>query len=96
MIKAVSRRRACGIDENPCRNELTTLEQGEYLKRRKEIYELKYPETKAGVAGGKASQEAQNLPNSNNINDRTKEIISFVDSTAAKTGLSSKSIRLLS
>lgn len=38
------------IDENVVRTALSTIEYGELLERRKEIYESLYPETKAGVA----------------------------------------------
>jgi hypothetical protein len=37
------------IDETLIRNELTVMEHGEYHKRRKEIYEAKYPGTKVDV-----------------------------------------------
>ena len=38
------------IDENVVRTSLSTIEYGELLERRKEIYESLYPETKAGLA----------------------------------------------
>ena len=37
------------IDENVVRTALSTIEYGELLKRRKELYESLYPETKAGL-----------------------------------------------
>lgn len=70
------------IDENLIRNELTVLERAEQLKRRKEIYEELYPETK---------REA-------NLKQYRNEIISFRDQpsftedTAKKTGVSRRTI----
>ena len=38
------------IDENVVRTALSTIEYGELLERRKEIYESLHPETKAGLS----------------------------------------------
>src|SRR5262249_41000066 len=43
------------IDENLIRVELTPAERALHVARRKVLYEAKHPETKKGVAGGKAS-----------------------------------------
>jgi ParB family chromosome partitioning protein len=69
------------IDENLCRQELTALERSEHFQRRKEIYEAKNPETKAGVAGGKARQGS------------ATDKMSFADATAAQFGLDPRTIR---
>lgn len=69
------------IDENLVRRELSVLERGEHLLRRKRLYETKHPETRRGVAGGKARQGA------------AMEIASFADDTAAKMGVTSRTIR---
>jgi len=69
------------IDENLIRNDLTVLERVEAMKRRKEIYEAKYPETKAHIAGGKARQGS------------ATEIISFAEDTANKLGVTDRTIR---
>jgi len=69
------------IDENLIRNELTVLERAEQLKRRKEIYEAKYPESKSYVIGGKIRQNSAN------------EIISFARDTASKIGVSPRTVQ---
>ena len=59
----------------------SSLARGEHLAKRKEVYERMHPETKAGVAGGKARQGSAN------------EIISFAGfaaDTATKTGLTDR------
>lgn len=70
------------IDENLFRNELNALDRASSLAARKEIYERLYPDTKAGVAGGKARQNA------------ASEIFSFAESTAEKTGLCRRTIEM--
>lgn len=74
------------IDENLERCPLSDLEFSQYLDRRKTIYEELHPETKRGVAGGKASGQARNGK------DRTSDILSFVQDTAKKTGKSTRTI----
>jgi ParB family chromosome partitioning protein len=69
------------IDENLMRHELTALDRGEFLKQRQEIYELLYPDTKAGVAGGLAKNGVQ----------RTN--LSFAENAAERLGVSERSIR---
>ena len=47
------------LDENLSRSELTVLQRAEALARRKELYLLVHPETRRGVAGGKARHGKQ-------------------------------------
>lgn len=76
------------IDENLIRHNLNHIDEGEQLLRKKEIYEMLYPETKAGTAGGKASGEAR----------RTTEPVSavktksFVEDSAEKMQVSPRTI----
>lgn len=70
------------IDENLFRRELNALDRAVFLAERKKVYEEMYPETKRGVAGGKARQSS------------ATEIISFAESTAVRVGLTDRSIRL--
>lgn len=73
------------IDENLVRTPLSALQNAEQLKRRKEIYELLHPESKA------ENIKAQNLP-------KRKDFVSvkpktFTEDTAQKLGKSTRSIQ---
>jgi N6-adenosine-specific RNA methylase IME4/ParB-like chromosome segregation protein Spo0J len=75
------------LDENLVRAELTVLQRAEGLARRKRIYEALHPETRRGVAGGKASGESRR-------GDRTSEPSSLVGTIADKMGVSRRAIEL--
>jgi len=72
------------LDENLARIPLTVLERGEHLLRRKEIYEQLHPEVKHGGAAGKSGGGKK-------AKDAT--VASFAEETAAKTGLSVRTIQ---
>ncbi|MDC0743233.1 ParB/RepB/Spo0J family partition protein [Polyangium mundeleinium] len=72
------------LDENLMRTELTMLERGEHMLRRKDIHEQLYPETKHGGAPGKKGGGKK-------AKDAT--VASFAEDTAAKTGLSIRTIQ---
>jgi DNA modification methylase len=86
------------IDENLIRNELSVLERAESLARRKEIYELIYPDTRSvnergGPGRGHKKTGAKFAP------VLIPETIvpptpSFVSDTAKKTGQSERSVQL--
>lgn len=71
------------IDENLKRNELTALEQGEHLARRKEIYEALpgNENTRRGVAGAAARWNATDNAS-----------VAFTEDTAAKTGVTARTV----
>jgi len=73
------------IDENFVRAELTTLEYGDLLLRRKEIYEALHPETRRG--GDRKSEE---IKRAKCAFDSER---SFVDDTAEKLGLHPSTVR---
>lgn len=80
-IKA-QERRVIEIMENLNREQLTKLQRAESLADLKRVYEELHPETKKGVAGGKARQGA------------ASEIFSFAKEAAARTGLDKRSIEV--
>jgi ParB family transcriptional regulator, chromosome partitioning protein len=74
------------VDENLVRNNLTALEEGELLIKRKAIYVELYPSTKKGVDGAKAKHAKA-------AGDSATAIPSFAADTAAKTGQSERNVQ---
>jgi len=68
--------------ENLARNELIALDRCHHLYELKQVYERLYPDTRAGVAGGKARQGS------------ATEIFSFAEAAAEQVGLSDRAIRM--
>lgn len=78
------------IDENFVRNDLSAVEYGEMLLRRKEIYETLHPETKATYEGGKfRGNQYQNVV-ADKMSATTK---SFVQDTSEKLGVDPRTVR---
>lgn len=75
------------IDENLIRNELSELEQGVQLARRKEIYEGLYPATKQGAKGGWHNNKTEKLETASDA------VSSFSVDTSHKTGKAERTIR---
>jgi len=75
------------IDENLMRYDLKILDRGHHLKRRKEIYEKKYPETKARNVEGHISNYKTSAA------DSATEVKTFVADTSQKTNISPRVIR---
>ncbi|HYH17538.1 MAG TPA: ParB/RepB/Spo0J family partition protein [Azospirillum sp.] len=73
--------RLAEIDENLVRHDLNPLDRAVFLAERKALYEKLHPETKAGVAGGKARQGA------------ATDIMSFARDTAERCGLDERTIQ---
>lgn len=77
------------IDENVVRTELSVIEYGELLERRKEIYEFLHPETKAG----QAQATGMNRAIGNNVSDKMSATLKpFSQDTAGKLGVSPRTI----
>ena len=72
------------IDENIVRSDISTLEYGEILLRRKEIYETLHPQTKDGTAQAISMNRALGNNVSDNLSLTSK---SFVQDTAEKLGV---------
>ena len=78
------------IDENVIRSDLTTLEFGELLLKRKEIYETLHPETKAGISQANGMNRALG----NNVECKMHTTSKpFVQDTAEKTGVNPSTIQ---
>jgi len=75
------------IDENLIRAELTQLERGEHLMRRKEIYEKKWPQARHHTAGAVAANEAMGNATAGSA------VASFAADVGAKIGLAERTIR---
>lgn len=78
------------IDENVVRSNLSAVEYGEMLLRRKELYEALHPETKATYEGGrfKGNQYSDLVADKMSA---TKK--SFVQDTAEKLGVDPRTVR---
>lgn len=78
------------IDENFVRRDLSAVEFGDLLLRRKEIYETLHPETKAGVA----QAVGMNRAIGNNVAEKFSATSKpFVQDTAEKLGVTPRLIR---
>lgn len=90
------------IDENLVRFELTDMERSIQYKRRKEIYEYKFPQTldnkkreelrKKWEAEGKPTDDPD-IPNFDSDDAKRRDVKSFVEDTAEKTGRSTSQVR---
>lgn len=77
------------IDENFVRNDLSTIEYGEMLLRRKEMYETLHPETKVGMAQAAGMNKAigNNVREPGSLTSK-----SFICDTAEKLGVTPRTI----
>lgn len=79
------------IDENLIRHNLNHIDEGEQLLRKKEIYEMLYPETKATNQGGafRGNQHTKEVTEPNSATTTR----SFVDDSAEKMQMTPRAIR---
>lgn len=77
------------IDENVVRTALSTIEYGELLERRKEIYESLHPETKAGLAQAAGMNRSTGKHVTDKMSPTSK---SFAQDTAGKLGVSVRTV----
>lgn len=77
------------IDENVVRTALSTIEYGELLERRKELYESLYPETKVGLSQAAGMNRATGKHVSDKSSPTSK---SFAKDTAEKLGVSVRTV----
>ncbi|HEU4407694.1 MAG TPA: hypothetical protein VFS43_20690 [Polyangiaceae bacterium] len=82
------------LAENVARAELCALQQGVALRRMQEIYEAIHPETKQGVAGGKAGGRGRRAEQAQNSAPATPTP-SFCSDAGAKVGKSGRAIQAL-
>ena len=75
------------IDENLIRNGLSDIELSEQYARRKRIYEVLHPETKARNLTGHVSNYASSNDN------LSSEVKPFAKDTAEKTGMSARTVQ---
>ena len=73
------------IDENFVRKNLSIIDFGDLLLRRKEIYEILHPETKQGMRNGQTSKSE---------NSSVLETRSFAKDTAEKLGVSPRTVEV--
>jgi ParB family transcriptional regulator, chromosome partitioning protein len=78
------------IDENLYRAELTELERGENLLKRKEIHERMHPETRQHAAGALAANAVMRRGDAT----ANSAVASFATDAAEKTGIADRTIRL--
>lgn len=77
------------IDENFVRNDLSAVEYGDMLLRRKEIYEMLHPETKATYDGGSFRGNQHTNVVGDKMSPTTK---SFVQDTADRLGVAPRTV----
>lgn len=82
------------IDENLIRKGLSVLERSEQLLRRKQIYEIIHPDTKAGVAQAKAmhKKREKQVSADSAATTITESPKSFIKDTSEKTGISERAL----